>query len=90
LIGAAALVALGTGGVFYLQARADLQKAVDANCNQVSCTGPGLQHWHDAQDGVRNARIAAGAGAALVLGAAVLIVAAPSASGAAVSLAGRW
>jgi hypothetical protein len=50
--------------------------------------GPGASHWQDAQHGVRNARIAAGVGAALIAGGAVLIFASPSSAG--VSVAGRF
>jgi tetratricopeptide (TPR) repeat protein len=73
--GAAGLAALAAGAVLYLRARSDLQSAVDAGCTQDQCVGAGASHWQDAQHGVRNARISAGAGAVLLTGGAVLIFA---------------
>jgi len=88
VLGVARLVSFATAAVLYVRARSDLQSAIDAGCTQISCDGPGKTHWQDAQDGVRNTRIAAGVGGALVVGGAVLFFAAPS--GAGVSVAARW
>jgi hypothetical protein len=88
-VGAAALAA---GGVFYLIARSDLDKAVQAGCNSSSCMGDGLAHWHDAQNGVTRSRIAAIAGGALLAGGLTLVVIAPPSrdAPAGVAIAGQF
>ena len=93
-VGAAGLVALGTGGVLYLVARSNADKAIAAHCTQdlTTCTGDGKKNWDDAQAGVKNSRIAAAVGGLLLVGGVGLVVMAPSSSGgpAGVALAGRW
>jgi tetratricopeptide (TPR) repeat protein len=82
--GAAALVA---GGVLYLVALSDRQKAIDAQCTAMSCTGQGLQYWNDAQNGVTWSRRAAIAGGVLVAGGLTVVLIAPSGRDAPVGLA---
>jgi len=74
-VGAAALAA---GGVLYLVALSDRQKAIDAGCNSATCVGEGATHWQDAKDGLTRSRIAAIAGGAFVAGGLTLVLIAPS------------
>jgi tetratricopeptide (TPR) repeat protein len=73
--GAAALIA---GGVIYLVALSDRQKAIDAQCTAMTCMGQGLAYWHDAQNGVTWSRRAAIAGGVLVAGGLTVVLMAPS------------
>jgi len=73
-VGAASLAA---GGVLYLIAKSDRQKAVDAGCTMTTCMGPGATYWGDAQDGVTRSRIAAIAGGVLLVGGVTLVIVAP-------------
>jgi tetratricopeptide (TPR) repeat protein len=75
---AAGAAALAAGGVLYLVALSDRQKAIDAQCTAASCRGQGLAYWQDAQNGVTWSRRAAIAGGVLVAGGLTLVLIAPS------------
>ncbi len=94
LVGAVGLAGLVTGGVLYGVARTQAQNAVNNGCTQdlATCRGNGANQWSSSQNGIRNARIAAGIGGGLVVAGAIVVLAAPSPSGApaAVALVGRW
>ena len=70
-------VALTTAGALYLLARTDLQKAIDAGCTAMSCTGVGAGHWQDAQNNVTRSRILGIAGGVLLVGGFTIAVMAP-------------
>jgi hypothetical protein len=74
----AGAAALAAGGVLYLVALSDRQKAIDAHCTTTSCTGQGFEYWTDAQNGVTWSRRAAIAGGVLVAGGLTLVLIAPS------------
>jgi tetratricopeptide (TPR) repeat protein len=90
----AGLVGLGVGGVLYLVAKSNFNKAVADGCSQdlSTCTGNGATEWQNAKDGVTHARVAAIIGGALIAGGLTFYITAPSSPGApaGVALSGRW
>jgi len=79
--------ALSAGGILYLLAKSDRQKAIDAGCNATSCMGQGATYWKDAQDAVTYSRIAAITGGVLVAAGVTLVIIAPTARDAPIGVA---
>jgi tetratricopeptide (TPR) repeat protein len=91
-VAAAGIAALATGGILYLVALSDRQKAIDAGCTATSCIGQGASYWGDARDNVTRSRIAAIAGGVLVAGGLTVVLIAPAThdAPAGVMLGGRF
>jgi tetratricopeptide (TPR) repeat protein len=78
VLGAAGLLALGAGGIIYLEARSDWHAAIDRGCTTAGCPAAGAPYWQSARSGVTASRLVGGAGGVLLAVGAVLL------------LSGRW